>query len=135
MCAYDEAAPVARSWTFDVGSEEAASLNSHQQNDARGWAYRKMRDRWVLLLRSAARAGGIPRPEERRRITLTRLYSGRQRELDRDNLVGGLKAVVDALRRADLILDDTRRWAQVHYLQERGDRRGLRVQVEEVGSP
>lgn len=132
-CEYDSAAPVLRSWEWEIGLE-LASLNAHQQNDSRGWAYRKSRDTWTALMRSAAVAAAMPVPTEKRRVLFTRLYSGREREWDDDNLIGGAKLARDAMERAGIILSDARRWAQFSYAQEKGARRGLRVLVEEVGA-
>ena len=74
----------------------------------------------------------------RRRITLERIYSGRQQERDRDNLVGGMKAVVDALVLQGLLVDDTPAHAELHYGQASVGReppaamRGLRVTIEDL---
>lgn len=134
MCAFDQAAPVRTRWEWEIEAD-SDSLNAHRQNDARGWAYRKQRDQWTVIMKNAARRADITRPEEKRRVTITRLYSGRQQERDHDNLVGGMKPLVDALERAGIVVSDAKRWAEIHYLQERSERRAIRVVVEELGTP
>ena len=131
MCEYDPALSVAGRWEFEL-VVEVQSANAHIVNGrVASWAYRKRRDEWTMLMRVASRH--IPGPTGKRRITLTRLYSGRQREWDRDNLVGGAKLVLDAAVKAGILIDDAKAFAEVHYLQERGERRGTRVLVEAIG--
>jgi hypothetical protein len=53
--------------------------------------------------------------------SITRIYSGRNRELDYANLVGGAKPLVDALIDAGIIKDDGPKYFLCDYHQERGD--------------
>jgi Holliday junction resolvase RusA-like endonuclease len=68
----------------------------------------------------------------RRRVTITRRFAGRCQELDRDNLVGGAKPLVDALALAGLVLDDDKAHIELHVLQERHERNETLVVVEEL---
>lgn len=55
---------------------------------------------------------------EKRSVSITR-YS--KKELDFGNLVGGCKPLLDALKRACLIVDDNKEWLQDGYTQEKGE--------------
>jgi Holliday junction resolvase RusA-like endonuclease len=46
-----------------------------------------------------------------------RIFSFRKRKLDQDNLVGGCKGLMDALKRLGLIVDDSPKWVEVRYEQ------------------
>jgi len=48
------------------------------------------------------------------------IHSQRMRTLDHDNLVGGSKSLIDALKRLDLIVDDTPEWILAVYTQGTG---------------
>ena len=67
-------------------------------------------------------------------MTFTRCYGGRQQERDRDNLIGGMKTVVDAMLVELLLVDDTSQWAELHYQQlvTAPATRGLLVHLEEL---
>lgn len=47
-----------------------------------------------------------------------KITSLRTRKLDIDNLIGGCKGLVDALKKHDLIVDDSPKWIEVEYKQE-----------------
>jgi len=112
---------------------EAKSANEHRVNNAGGWKYRKDRDRWESDLRTLALVHKPPRPTGKRRVFLTRIYSGGQREFDGDNLPAGLKGPRDALVKAGYLIDDSPRWAIVHYHQRKDDHlRGVEVVIEEI---
>lgn len=130
-CGHDPDAAVRASWTFDIG-REVKSMNSRDVNGKRGWVYRVARAAWERDMISWRRACRIPIAVSRRRVTLTRLYGYRQRELDPDNLVGGLKACVDAMVEAGLLLGDTKAKAEIHYAQFKSPDFGLRVLIEEL---
>lgn len=49
-----------------------------------------------------------------------RIHSQRVRKLDHDNLVGGAKTLIDALKRANMIVDDSPEWLEVEYTQATG---------------
>jgi hypothetical protein len=130
-CDHDPEQAVARRWEFTVGAP-VPSLNDHKQNDGRGWAYRKMRDQWVAMMRFCVGRHQITRPMDKRRVLLTRLYSSPQREWDPDNLVGGCKPVIDAMVKAGILLGDSRKHAEISYRQEKGETIGVRFLVEEL---
>jgi hypothetical protein len=138
-CGHDPDAQVRARWSFFV-SAEVKSLNAHRGNyGAQRWAYKADRSRWQQWFAVLARNNGIPVGDEVpfRRVVLTRIYSGRQREFDVDNLAGGCKVVVDAMVRAGLLRGDDKASAQVTYRQRkitaiRGSEVGLLVELEEL---
>jgi hypothetical protein len=125
---------VAASWTF-VLEHEALSMNARVVNvGAARWRYAKERDAWTWLVRAAKLRHRITPATGRRRITLTRIYARGQRELDPDNLKGGTKSLVDAIKREGLLVDDTREWLELHHAQEPGTERAVRVLLEELAA-
>ncbi len=131
-CGHDPRARVTASWTFLV-DRDPPSLNSRIFNAGpRRYLYKRERDAWCWELRAVRLLQRIPPARARRRITLTRVYSGRQQERDRDNLAGGMKAVVDAIVYERLLAGDDSKLAEIHYAQERGIPTGLRVLLEEL---
>lgn len=134
-CKFDPDAEVLASWSFHV-PRDLQSMNRHVVNDRGGWRYRKERDGWHSDFHAMRVVHRIPPATSvsRRRVTIVRVYNGRQQEMDHANLVGGAKACVDALKLAGLIFDDKAQWLEDHYQQERGAERGTRVVIEEVAS-
>lgn len=132
-CGHDPAARVTASWEFTLAGE-IRSLNRHVVNfGAARHGYRRERDAWGWMLRAARLEHRIPTAPGRRRLTLTRVFAGRQRELDADNLAGGTKSLVDAIAREGLLVDDKPAWLELHHAQERGAAPGVRVLLEELG--
>ena len=77
-------------------------------NDLLGlhWAARsRLRDEWYYLVKVAAQEFDIPLqgPEERRRV---KIFSYRLQLADEDNLKGGMKPVIDALKNGNFIRND-----------------------------
>lgn len=133
-CNYNPSALVLFAWTLHI-PRDPPSLNQRLHNaGGRRWAYKKERDQWGLWLKLARAEQRIPAATGKRRITLTRMYAGRQKERDQDNLAGGMKTVVDSLVLTGLLKDDSPRFAEIHYGQERvaAERVGLEIVVEEL---
>lgn len=135
-CGFNAAAQVTASWTFEI-ARTVESMNGRVHNVGRSrWEYAKQRDGWTRDMLTIRRVHGIPIPDCKRRVTLTRMYSGRRRELDADNLIGGLKSAVDAMVHAGLLIGDRPGDAEIHYAQERmkvGSMvSGLRVLLEDI---
>lgn len=131
-CGYDSSAKVTAQWTFVI-DRDPPSLNERLHNQgATRFAYAKQRNEWASWFKLARNNNRIPIAKKRRRVTLTRVYCGRQQQRDRDNLAGGMKPCVDAMVVAGLLCDDSDRWVQINYAQERGEHRGLRVLIEEL---
>lgn len=118
-------------WSF-VLDRKPPSMNDHSPNaNTARFQYRKERDAWGWLLKLAMGERHIPRANERRRLAITRIIGPREREYDYDNLVGGCKALLDAMVKAGLVLNDNARWLTATYAQERGAASGVRVDVWE----
>jgi hypothetical protein len=130
-CSFDPEAGVSASWSFHV-DRDPPSLNARLFNGPRGWIYRKERDLWCWEIRTARLLQAIPKAKRKRRITLTRQYTGRQQLRDKDNLAGGMKACVDALVLEGVITGDDNLSAEIHYDQVRTTPAGLVVLIEEL---
>ncbi len=131
-CGFDPSAKVSASWTFEL-DREVKSGNAHVFNvGASRWRYGKDRTEWEWEIRAVRLLQKIPLATARRRVTLTRLYGGRQRPFDGDNLAFGLKPAVDAIVREGLLLGDDAKRADIIYRQEAGGR-GLRIVLEDIG--
>ena len=129
-CGFDDTAPILGIVEFFL-DKPAASLNDRHVNAGGGrWGYAKERNAWSWLVAAAKLRHHLIEPRNRCRVTLTRVYSGRQRALDTDNLAG-MKPLLDALVRAKLLRGDGPKDAEVHYRQEKRDRRGVAVMIEE----
>jgi len=137
-CSFDPDATVLARFEFTV-PRDLGTLNARVFNGRQGWSYRKLRDAWFSDLSALRRlhavryAGTKFDPKNnKRRVTLTRLYTGRMREMDLANI--DAKACVDAMKLAGLIFDDAPRYYEGHVKQERGSERGTRVVIEELGN-
>jgi hypothetical protein len=138
-CHYDPDQRVTASWSFLI-CRDPPSLNQRIFNAGNSrWRYQKERDTWATELMVARGNGRIPKAKagSRRRVTLERIYGGRMQERDLDNLVGGMKPIVDALVLQGFIVGDTAKDVELHYGQIREDgtaARGLRVLIEETAA-
>lgn len=131
-CGHDPEARVLAAYEFTV-DRDPPSLNAHIFNvGASRWKYAKERDAWMWEFRAVRLLRRIPPAVGRRRVTMTRVYGGRQKERDRDNLSGGMKPCVDALVLEKMLVGDGPRDAEIHYQQEVGSPTGLRVLIEEL---
>lgn len=149
-CGYDPSAAVRAAWSFVV-ERDPPTLNARIVNagDSR-FRYAKERDLWVMEFRVQRVNHRIPRADQmrfapgptphtmtsppRRRVTLRRVWGGRQRERDKDNLIGGMKVVVDAMVLEGLLADDSAARAEIHYEQiKHGSDAGHQDWVSRVG--
>lgn len=93
-------------------------LETPSQNvtDRMHWRARsKLKGQW--LYRILAACGGMHSPLMiRKRVEI--LAYRKRLITDRGNLIGGCKLVVDAIRDAGLIFDDSDKWATIDYRQE-----------------
>ena len=137
-CHYDPDATVTACWRFFIPIAGPSQNRLHGKGGAR-FKYRKVRDDYERMIRAAIVAHKVmlavgPRAAKRR-VTLTRFYTGREREFDRANWVGGAKPILDALVRCGLLVDDSPRWLDDYYHQRRDEHlRGVEIQIEEVQS-
>lgn len=99
-------------WTIKI-PVPTPSLNELQGHH---WSFaKKMNMAFAFHLVSALnKMKKIPRPEGKRRLTIERHGRGR---LDSDNLAGGSKGLIDAVRYQRLILDDTSDCCELVFTQ------------------
>jgi Holliday junction resolvase RusA-like endonuclease len=87
-----------------------------------------------LLFFSAKNEHGITNATSKRRVILTRIYANAVYRRDQDNLVGGMKPVIDAMRRQKLLVDDTPDDIEAYYRQEymKGETPGVQIELFEL---
>lgn len=95
------------------------------------WRYAQERDEWATWFLAARTNLQIPKATGARRLLVLRAFSGRERLRDYVNLVGGCKAVIDALVLQDLLVDDSPKWLEDDYRQERRERSGTWFELSE----
>lgn len=77
---------------------------------------------------------GLPLPSRRRVAKSVRIMSYRKRLLDKDNLTGGAKPIVDALKLCGFIWDDSPEWIELHVDQAVDAKRPrTEIEVSQVG--
>ncbi len=134
----------ATTWVLHIPMKPP-NLNDHRVNRAGGKSsgarsafaaqaarYRKARGQWGLLLRSQKQLARCPDATTKRRVLYVRIMGPREKEWDYDNLVGGGKMVFDAMIGVGLLVDDSSKWCEREYKQERGAESGLRVEVTDL---
>lgn len=94
------------------------------------FAYAKDRDEWVTWMRTMRLNHRISTAPGKRRVTITRVYGGRQRPFDYANLVGGSKGLVDAMAIEGLIEGDDPSRLEDHYQQVQGKPIGVTITIE-----
>lgn len=131
-CSFDPSAVVTASWSIHI-DREVKSGNAHVFNvGASRWSYKRDRDAWQWEFRAWRLGARIPSATGRRRVTLIRHYTGRQRPFDGDNLQTGLKSCVDAMVREKLLVNDDAANAEISYAQIKSATPGLEVRIEVV---
>lgn len=131
-CGFSPDAVVSARWEVVLDKRIESANNRTVNAGATRWRYAKQRDEWTSWIRARARGILDARPSEKRRVTITRRYAGRCRLLDKDNLVGGCKALVDAMVHEGVVHDDKPQWLELHVLQEQGAKNETHVLVEEL---
>jgi hypothetical protein len=118
------------------------SPNSKLHHFVRARMVRAARAHMAMVARSA-RVG--PVASEKRAVRLTRFYTGREKEMDMDNVLGMMKPCLDALKidkaptlkaaaqiGSGWIVDDKQEWLELYPpLQVRTTFRGIGVEVWE----
>jgi hypothetical protein len=134
LCGGRPYAPVTASWTFRI-DRDAPTQNVMGNNRGGGrWKYKTERKAWVYLFQNWKLSLRIADATVRRRVSITRCYSGQQKLRDHGNLVGGLKPAVDAMVRVKLLKDDSPTWCEIYYHQRRVEQseRGTVITIEEL---
>lgn len=94
------------------------------------FAYKKYKQRWIDSFLSERSTLAIKGAFYRGFIT--RLYVKPCRPLDLENLVGGCKPLVDALKKADIIPEDNPKVWRGYYFQQASEFEGCIVRVERL---
>ena len=110
---------------------EPPSQNCLHNKGGRRWAYRKLRDQYTESVHTYLSA---PKATRMRRVRITRLWGKKKRAYDHGNLIGGCKPLLDALVIAGLLVDDSPKYVEAYYYQEKSpnDKGGVRVVLEEL---
>ncbi len=131
QCDYNPLLKITGSWLIELPTA-AVSVNQIKGNGKgrSGWAYRRVRDTYLEMLR--ARIRGIPVATEKRRVFFTRYYAGKAKRYDRDNLIAGMKPLRDCLTELLVIKDDSERWLEAHYQQKPYHVNQISIQLEDL---
>lgn len=89
-------------------------------------AYGRLRDQYVMLIRAQTSMANRCLRNQFRIVKIDRYGS---RVLDHDNLCGGAKPLVDALKRCELIVDDSPTFVTITYNQHKSSRKEARTVV------
>lgn len=133
-CQTDCDAPVFGRWDIFLPLEPP-SQNTVAQNKGsfkQRKRYTELRDTYKLLLKAAKTKHRVPDAKGLRRVIFTRLYSGRGQKRDRINIAGGCKPLLDAMRLSGLLVDDTEELVDDFYRQQRAERSGVLITLEEL---
>lgn len=127
-------------WSFTLPLIMPSQNDAAASNSGEVWKrrkYREARDAWELTFRSTMARERIAPATGKRRVLLTHLYAGRQRQRDPSNLAGGCKMILDAMSRAGILVDDAERWIEAHYYQQPANESGTWIQLIEleIGAP
>jgi hypothetical protein len=124
-------------WTLQT-AQPVQSLNTllSWKANKQWWRYAKERELWRRMFGMWALAERIPHATGRRRLTIVRVFAGRQRAFDRDNLSGGIKPLMDALKPrhgpGGLLTDDDDAGVDLIVSQEKGETAGTRITLEDI---
>jgi len=91
------------------------------------WAKRrKIKEDWLWLIASAKHCQRLKKATTKRSV---KIVSYRTKALDHDNLVGGCKALIDALTKNDVIVDDSPKWIGKPDISQEIDTKRPRTEI------
>lgn len=93
-------------------------------------AYDRLLAGWRQVFGAAATT--IPKATGRRRLEITRFIRGKKYWLDRGNLVGGCKPLLDAAVHAGLLIDDREDHLDDHYDQRIDPVERVRIAISDI---
>jgi Holliday junction resolvase RusA-like endonuclease len=126
MCGYDPDEEY-KSWLL-VYPGQSPSQNMLKGNSKGNYLYRKWRKSFQKILEKQMKA--VPPAQGRRIGVLTRYWAKGCRPYDLENLVGGLKPLIDVLKRNGVIIDDAPKWWRGYYRQEKSADGANRLEIE-----
>ena len=110
------------------------SLNNQLRSH---WAARKrLKDNAAWHLRAVMGRKSIEHRDRFANVIITvysnapKLAGGRARRLDPDNLIGGQKPLVDSMKQAGMLKDDSPKWAAIAYVENRDKVERPRTEIE-----
>lgn len=115
-CGFDPDAKMGQSWTATAESY-APSVNETGANTKINRVYRQWRKRWEKQFGPWLKT--LPPAKAKRRVQITRVYSGRQRPYDRINFASGCKPLLDTLVEFGGLYDDSPTWCDDYYEQRK----------------
>jgi hypothetical protein len=95
-------------------------------------AYEALLKTWAEIFWAAMVQGQIPRATGRRRLEIVRCVREETYRLDRGNLAGGCKPVLDGAVRAGLLIDDREDYLDDHYRQAIDPRERVEILVHDL---
>jgi len=95
------------------------------------------RSRWKKAIESHLAAFGedIVELNPKVELKITRFYGYRKRALDKDNLYGACKPLIDAIRGFKIIPDDTPKHIDLYVEQEKSPNKSTFVRISAVEMP
>ena len=137
-CGYDSAQKVTRHWGFCIPIEAKSGNQTGSSGRGRsGWQYKKFRKAVAIAVGQVAFSKGtLPtKAKAKRRVWITRLWGKGKRGFDTDNLVWGMKGVFDEFKKLGWIVEDSPKWVDRIYRQEKAPDgvACIEVRIEELG--
>ena len=103
------------------------TILSRNRLDTMHWSKRyRYSQKWEALI---WRAFNCKPPRARGKVKL-KITSLRPGILDHDNLVGGCKGIIDAMKRLGMLIDDTPSFVEVEYQQRKAKREEQRTKID-----
>ena len=100
---------------------------SRNELDKMHWSKRhREREQWAVAIRFEGFGGRVPQADGPMKINI---LSNRSRKLDYDNLVGGCKPILDALKKLGAIVDDKPGMVDVTYSQQGASEIGTIIEM------
>jgi Holliday junction resolvase RusA-like endonuclease len=98
------------------------------------FAYKKLRTmvEWMVRAQALKFPELAEKAKKHRAVTITRCFDKHERAYDPDNLVAGVKPILDALVKEKLLRDDSSKWLSLNVEQRRADVRRVEVLIEEL---
>jgi hypothetical protein len=92
------------------------------------------RSRWKKAIEAhlVAFGGDMPELTPKIKLNIIRHYGYRKRALDKDNLYGACKPIIDAIRNFKIIPDDTPNHIDLHVTQQRSPNKTTFIEIVAV---
>lgn len=118
-------------WMIRIGFL-TPSQNVLQRKYRLPFRYKKLKTELQTILMVEMANNGIPKAKARRRLTITRYVRSKRYLLDRGNLVGGCKPLLDAATLQGLIIDDKEEHLDDQYKQAVDPDERTEIRVEDL---